>query len=101
MCEWANEGEVKQWIQRIIETDEGLSSFIDSYLGRVFSQMITDRVIRIGYRLDPSLHDFIGSDETTHRIERLVQSGRWSGEQRSAIKQFLKERNKMNPPKNP
>lgn len=90
--EWANEEEVKQWVQRSVATDEGLANFVNNCLGKVLSYTITDRVTRVSYRLDPSLRDFIGSDEIT-RIERLVQEERWSDEKKSGVEQFLHERN--------
>jgi hypothetical protein len=79
---------------RILETDDELADFIDSCLEKVLSHNAADRVVRISYRLNPSLRDVIGTDEAAGRIERLVQSGRWSGDKKLVIEQFLRERNK-------
>jgi len=99
--EWAGAEEVNQWIRRIVDTDDGLSNFIDNCLGKVVSHTITDRVARISYRLDPSLQDFIGTDELAIRLDRLVQGGRWSEERKLAVEHFLRERRKSNSPQNP
>ncbi len=96
--EWAGEGEVKQWIERLVESDDGLWKFVDTCLSKVMSQSIEDRVVRIRYRIDPSLLEFIGTVELASRIERLVKSGRWSDEKRLVVDKFLRERTKPDSP---
>jgi hypothetical protein len=77
-----------------LETDDELADFVDDCLERVLSHNVASRVVKISYRLDPSLRDIIGTDEIASRMERLVQSGRWSGEEKLAIERFLRERSK-------
>jgi predicted KAP-like P-loop ATPase len=98
--EWTGDEEVKKWVQHAVETDDGLSTIIDKCLSRVLSHTITDRVARTSYRLDASLRAFIGSDDIAHRLERLVQDGRWSEEKKLAVEQFLRERTESSIPKN-
>jgi hypothetical protein len=89
------------WGAHVLETDDRLADFVDSCLEKVVTFVAADGVVTISYRLDPSLYDIIGTDEIASRIERLVQSGRWSGEKKLAIERFLQERDISSSSQNP
>ena len=89
------------WGAHVFDTDDRLADFVDDCLEKVVIYQATDGVATISYRLDPSLHDVIGTDEIASRIERLIQSGRWSGDKKLAIERFLRERDKSSSSQDP
>ncbi|HEY9602683.1 MAG TPA: P-loop NTPase fold protein [Allocoleopsis sp.] len=90
--EWANEDEVKVWVQKAIDKDKGLINFLEKFLSKTFSHSGSDLVQRIGYRLDSkSLEPFLEPFQIIDRVRRLAEDSRLTEKQKIAAKQFIKE----------
>jgi predicted KAP-like P-loop ATPase/DNA-binding transcriptional regulator YiaG len=90
--DWANEEEVKQWMQGIISDDKGLAILLEHCLQKSFSHSISDRVGRIELRLDPQWFEpFLEPAKIVARVHNLVTNSELTENQRIAANQFIEE----------
>jgi predicted KAP-like P-loop ATPase len=88
--EWTSPEEPRQWIERLIESQDGLLSFLTAFLQRSQSWGLTDYVsqdhwyIRLG-----NVEDFVSPDVVAMKIEQLP-IGNLADRQRRAIDAFQK-----------
>lgn len=84
--------DVKQWVQQIIQTDEGLCLFIAKFLQKLRSQAFTDKVARVTYRMDPKwLEPFLNPAGIIDRARKLAKSDKLTGIQKLSVQQFIEE----------
>lgn len=94
--DWAGETEVKSYVARLIQDDEGLCDFLVGFLSEIRSQGIGDSVTRRTWRVQPdSVSRFLDHDvnDLLPRCENiLVDSPEWLTEQRRrAVETFVNE----------
>lgn len=100
--DWAGEEEAKQWVQRAINGDEGLLTFLGKFLQKTYSQSLSDVVGKTGYRLDPrSLEPFVQLCQIIERARSLVEESELTENQRIALGQFVREYEMRQQGKNP
>jgi predicted KAP-like P-loop ATPase len=89
---WAGEEEVKQWVEKIIENDEGLVNFLEKFLQKGISEYGSDEIQKTGYRLDPEwLKPYLEPSSIVDRISRLDETSELTEERKAAIAQFIQE----------
>jgi len=90
--ERAGEEEIKQWIQKIVETDKELIKILEESLRRTIRQSVSDAVESIQYKLDLKwLERFIELPQIIDHIMTLSQSSDVSEDLRVAIREFIQE----------
>jgi len=104
--EWGNEDEVKDWVSKIVASDEKLPIFLSKFLQKTSSATITDRVANIRWRLNPNwLKDFIDLDILEKRCNEVLSNesivATLDDKQKLAIRQFLEEKHLLDKGKNP
>lgn len=104
--EWGNDGEVRDWISRVVASDEKLPIFLSKFLQKTSSITITDRVAKTRWRLNPNwLKDFIDVDTLEKRCNEVLSNdstvAKLDDKQKLAIRQFLKEKHILDKGKNP
>ena len=100
--DWADEKEVKQWIQIIIKNDVGLARLLEKFLQKTYSWSLSDRVEKREYRLDPKwLEPFVKSSQIIERVMSLIENPELTENQRLAIRQFIREYEMRQQGKNP
>ncbi|RLG22911.1 NTPase, partial [Methanosarcinales archaeon] len=104
--EWGNKGEVRDWINRVVSSDEKLPIFLSKFLQKTSSETITDRVAQIHWRLNPNwLKDFIDVDILEKRCNEVLSNdsivATLNDKQKLAIAQFLEEKHLLDKGKNP
>jgi predicted KAP-like P-loop ATPase len=86
----AGEEEVRQWVQKAVEGDEGLAAFLERFLQRGRIGSLSDAVAKIYYKLDlQQLELFIEPSQIIDRVSSLAQSKSLSEDQRVAVEQFI------------
>lgn len=86
----AGEEEVRQWVRKAVEGDEGLAAFLERFLQRGRIQSSNDVVAKAYYRLDPQqLKPFIEPSQIIDRVRNLAQNRSLSEDQRIAVEQFI------------
>jgi predicted KAP-like P-loop ATPase len=90
---WTNSDEqVRKWVREIVETDEGLISFLQRFGSIRQSWSLGDVVARHRYRLDPkSLEPFIDPKDIVNRVRMICDKLDLNAEQKKAISEFLHE----------
>jgi len=89
---WAGEEEVKQWVEKIIENDEGLVNFLEKFLQKDISEYRSDETQETGYRLDPEwLEPYLEPSSIVDRISRLDETSELTEDRKAAIAQFIQE----------
>jgi len=104
--EWESEGEVRNWVSKVVASDEKLPIFLSKFLQKTSSATITDKVAKIRWRLNPNwLKDFIDVDILEKRCNKVLSNtsvvATLDNKQNLAIRQFLKEKYLLNKGKNP
>ena len=90
--DWADEKEVKQWVQEVIKDDEALVTFLEKFLKRTLRQFSTDVVTETVYRLDPQwLKPFIEPNQIIERVKVLAENNKLSESQKVVLRQFIRE----------
>ncbi|MEW5856642.1 MAG: P-loop NTPase fold protein [Cyanobacteriota bacterium] len=88
----AGEEEVKQWVEKIIDNDEGLVNFLEKFLQNDFSEYGSNGTEKTGYRLDPKwLEPYIEPSLILDRISRLDEMSELTEDRKNAIAQFIRE----------
>ena len=89
---WAGEEEVKQWVEKIIENDEGLVNFLEKFLQKDFSEYGSDEIQKTGYRLDPEcLESYLDLSLIADRVRSLGETSELTEDRKTAIAQFIQE----------
>jgi predicted KAP-like P-loop ATPase len=89
---WAGEEEVKQWVEKIIDNDEGLVNFLEKFLQKDFSEYESNGTQKTGYRLDPKwLEPYLEPSSIVERISRLDETSELTEDRQNAIAQFIQE----------
>ena len=104
--EWGNERKVRDWVSKVVASDEKLPIFLSKFLQKTSSQSITDRVAKIHWRLNPNwLKDFIDLGFLEKRCNEVLSNdlvvATLDDKQELAIRQFLKEKHLLDKGKNP
>jgi len=104
--EWGNEGEVRDWVSKVVASDEKLPIFLLKFLQKTQSYTITDRVAKTHWRLNPNrLKDFIDLDILEKRCNEVLSNdsivATLDDKEKLAIRQFLKEKHLLDKGKNP
>jgi predicted KAP-like P-loop ATPase len=89
---WAGVEEVKQWVEKIIDNDEGLVNFLEKFLQKDLSEYGSNGTQKTGYRLDPKwLEPYLEPSLIADRISRLDETSELTEERKNAIAQFIQE----------
>jgi len=89
---WAGKEEVKQWVEKIIDNDEGLVNFLEKFLQKDFSEYDLNGTQKTGYRLDPKwLEPYLEPSLIVDRISRLDETSELTEDGKAAIAQFIQE----------
>ncbi|MEG4329397.1 P-loop NTPase fold protein [Microcoleus sp. herbarium5] len=89
---WAGEEEVKQWVEKIIDNDEGLVNFLEKFLQKYFSEYGSNGTQKTGYGLAPNwLEPYLEPSLIVERISRLDETSELTEDRKNAIAQFLRE----------
>jgi predicted KAP-like P-loop ATPase len=89
---WAGEEEVKQWVEKIIENDEGLVNFLEKFLQKDISEYGSDETQQTGYRLDPEwLEPYLEPSSIADRVRSLGETSELTEDRKAAIAQFIQE----------
>lgn len=89
---WAGKEEVKQWVQTIIDNDEGLVNLLERFLQKDFSEYGSDEIQKTDYRLDPKwLEPYLEPSSIIDRVRSLGEKTELTEEQRTAIAQFIQD----------
>jgi predicted KAP-like P-loop ATPase len=89
---WAGEEEVKQWVEKIIENDEGLVNFLEKFLQKDISEYRSDETQETGYRLDPEwLEPYLEPSSIADRVRSLGETSELTEDRKTAIAQFILE----------
>ncbi|MBD2005564.1 MULTISPECIES: KAP family NTPase [Cyanophyceae] len=89
---WAGEEEVKQWVEKIIDNDEGLVNFLEKFLQKDFSEYGSDGTQKTGYRLDPKwVEPYLEPSLILERISHLDETSELTEDRKNAIAQFIRE----------
>jgi predicted KAP-like P-loop ATPase len=90
---WAGkENEMREWVAKIIATDENLVKFIHDFGNVQRSQTFGDLGLREKYRLDPEwIKPFADPEELYPRVKNILQQDSMLDEQKVALEQFCKE----------
>ncbi|MBI4322937.1 MAG: hypothetical protein HY596_01530 [Candidatus Omnitrophica bacterium] len=71
--EWASKEEPTGWVTNLVESKQGLLSFLAAFLQRSTSQSIGDYVARVNWRIKlKDLEDFISLDVLEKKVEQLT-----------------------------
>lgn len=90
--DWASEGEVKQWVQKVIEDDEKLVIFLEQFLQTSYRQAFSDVAAQSQYRLDPQwLEPFTEPSHIITHLESFNNVDKLTEKQRIAIEQLSHE----------
>ena len=90
--EWGNESEPREWVQQLIESDEGLLALLEKAGQRGFVQSLGDVAGRRTYRLNPDiLKPFLDPDAIVERVRQLAHRKDLSEIHQVATRQFIKE----------
>jgi len=89
---WAGEEEVKQWVEKIIEDDEGLVNFLEKFLQKDFSEDGSKETQKTGYKLDLSwLEPYLEPSAMVERMSSLAETSELTEDGKNAIAQFIRE----------
>lgn len=90
--DWGNEDEVKQWVENVNSTDQGLARFLETFVQQTFSQTLGDRVGKTTNRLDPKwLQPFLDPAQIIDRVKLLAANPELTEAQRTAANQLVRE----------
>ncbi len=89
---WAGEEEVKQWVEKIIDDDEGLVNFLENLLPKDFSEDGSNEIQKTGYKFDLSwLEPYIEPSAIVERMSSLGETSELTEDRKNAIAQFIQE----------
>lgn len=89
---WAGEEEVKQWVEKIIEDDEGLVNFLENLLPKDFSEDGSNETKKAGYKLDLNwLEPYLEPSAIVERMSSLGETSELTEDRKNAIAQFIRE----------
>lgn len=89
---WANVDDVREWVEKATESEEGLIRFVASFLQYTKSQTFGDAAVRIKKRLNPKwLEEYLDIAACAERLKAIAQGGEIAGEDKEAVDQFLLE----------
>jgi len=90
--ECGDESEVREWVNQVVESDEGLAEFIERFLSKSYVQSLSDVVGREEYRLNPKyIEPYLDPTIAYQRIKNLEDQPWLTEKQKIAIRQFLRE----------
>jgi len=91
-AEWGTQAEVNEWVQRVIATDDGLVNFLEKFLHKTYSQLLSDVVPRLRYRLDPEwLKPLVEPATIVDRVKKLAEKDALTQPRQTALNQFILE----------
>jgi len=79
---WCPDGEeaVSQFVTSLVESEHGLIQFIQSFLGKTYSQTMGVYVSRVNWRIDlKSIDAFLSVEKLTPRLRSIVESSKFKG----------------------
>ena len=89
---WAGEEEVKQWVEKIIDDDEGLVNLLENLLPKDFSEDGSKETQKTGYKLDLSwLEPYLEPSAIVERMSSLGETSELTEDRKKAIAQFIQE----------
>ncbi|MEG4634752.1 P-loop NTPase fold protein [Microcoleus sp. AR_TQ3_B6] len=89
---WAGEEEVKQWVEKIIDDDEGLVNFLEKFLQKDFSEDGSNETQKTGYKLDLNwLEPYLEPSLIVERMSSLGETSELTEARKNAIAQFIRE----------
>ncbi len=86
--------QVKQWVQEVIKSEEGLINFLEKFLQQTFHHSASNLVSTKSYRIDlEQLEPFLDSSSIIDRVKNLATNNQTqlTEEQRKAVEQFIRE----------
>jgi predicted KAP-like P-loop ATPase len=87
---WGNANEAKKWCQKVIETDEGLLTFINGFSS--YTTYTMSKSVRRQPRLNPQwLEPYIDTNECERRLSKLLKTETVTDAEKEAVEQYLKE----------
>lgn len=89
-----NRSQVKQWVQEVIQSEEGLIKFLEKFLQKTSSYSASDLVSTQRYRLDPKqLEPFLDPSSIIGRVRNLATNNQTqlTNKQTKAVEQFIRE----------
>lgn len=88
--EWASPDEPSKWVSELVESTDGILSFLTGFLHRSISQGLSDHVGRIHWRVDlQSIEAFIPADFLEGKVKQL-DAENLEEKQKTAVLAFLK-----------
>lgn len=90
--DWTGEDEARRWVHAMAQSDDDLIEFLVKFLGKGYTQYVSDVVGRVNYRLDPAvLEPFLEPSQIIGRVRRLAERPDLTEMQRTALRQLVKE----------
>jgi predicted KAP-like P-loop ATPase len=90
--EWGDENEMQNWLQALIESDEGLALFLTHFLSQSMSITVGDVVSKRKWQLDPrSIKPFVEPEKIIERVRALLNRSDFPERMQIALKQFVTE----------
>jgi len=104
--EWGDEAEAREWLNKIVSSNEGLPILLSKFLQKTQSVGMNDRVTRVHWRLNPNwLKEFVDLDFLEKRCKEILSNeeivSKLDEIAKLAISQFLKEKHLLDEGKNP
>jgi predicted KAP-like P-loop ATPase len=90
--ELGDESEVRTWVEGVLANDEDLIKVLEGFLITSKSQVLTDRVGKLDYRLDPEwLKPYVDPDTVIEHCRRILKSRTdLSVRQKTALSEFVR-----------
>lgn len=90
--EWGSVQEVSDWLQKTVETDDGLLNILTNFLSQSRSESSDSPLVRVTPRLDPFwFKPYLEPEAIRERVQHLAQREDLTDNQRLAVMQFLQE----------
>jgi len=104
--EWGDEAKVRDWVKKIVSSDEKLPIFLSKFLQKTRSAGMNDRVARIRWRLNPNwLKELVDLNLLEKRCVEILSNKEMVSKlddiAKLAISRFLKEKYLLDEGKNP
>jgi predicted KAP-like P-loop ATPase len=89
--QWSEGDEIRAWVDRVTNDDDGLAYFLEQFLQKTRSQQLGDSVSRLSLRLDPRwIKPYIDIEHVMNRLSSINFDG-LTEKQILAISQLRKE----------
>ena len=89
-CEWCSPNKPREWVERLIQSREGVLSFLAAYLHRSTSQGMEDYVPQEHWRINlKTIEDFVTVDTLAKKVAELSLKN-LSEKERKVVKAFEK-----------